>query len=53
MPGAGVSVLGHPAMEETEEWHELWTLVKGPGAEYSHRQLESAEKRGAKAQEAV
>lgn len=30
MSSAEVSVLGHPAMEEPREWHELRTLVKGP-----------------------
>lgn len=32
MFGAEVSVLRHPATEEPQEWHELWTLVKGPRA---------------------
>lgn len=30
MSGAEVSVLGHPATEEPQEWPELRTLVKGP-----------------------
>lgn len=30
MSGAEVSVLGHPATDEPQGWHELWTLVKGP-----------------------